>query len=79
MLEAVLWRLCTGAPWRDLPTRYGPWQTAYSRFRRWQRAGVWERALTGLQAEGDATGALDWTLHFVDGTTIRAKATRRGR
>jgi transposase len=72
VVNAILWRLKTGAPWRDLPERYGPWQTAYSRFRRWQRAGVWDRVLAALQAEGDARGELDWTLHFVDGTSVRA-------
>lgn len=72
VVEAILWRLRAGAPWRDLPERYGPWQTAYSRFRRWQAAGVWERALAALQAEGDAAGDLDWALHFLDGTTVRA-------
>jgi transposase len=72
VVNAILWRLKTGAPWRDLPERYGPWQTVYSRFRRWQQAGVWERVLAALQATGDATGALDWSLHFLDGTTVRA-------
>jgi len=72
IVNAILWRLTTGVPWRDLPERYGPWQTAYSRFRRWQQAGVWERVLAALQAEADAAGALDWSLHFLDGTTIRA-------
>ena len=72
VVEGILWRLRTGAPWRDLPERYGPRQTAYSRFRRWQRAGVWDRALAALQAAGDARGELDWALHFGDGTTVRA-------
>lgn len=72
VVDGILWRLATGIPWRDLPERYGPWRTAYSRFRRWQQAGVWARALEALQAEGDAAGDLDWTLHFVDGTSIRA-------
>src|SRR3712207_945469 len=72
VLNGILWRLKTGAPWRDLPERYGNWQTAYSRFRRWQAAGVWDRALAALQAGGDAAGDLDWSLHFVDGTTVRA-------
>jgi transposase len=72
VVEGILWRLRTGAPWRDLPERYGPWQSAYTRFRRWQRAGVWDRALAALQAEADARGELDWGLHFLDGTTIRA-------
>ena len=72
VVEAVLWRLRTGAPWRDLPERYGPWQSVYTRFRRWQQAGVWGRALAALQAAADARGDLDWSLHFLDGTTIRA-------
>jgi transposase len=72
IIEGVLFRLRTGVPWRDLPERYGPWQTVYSRFRRWQRAGVWARVLAALQAEADAEGGLDWSLHFVDGTTVRA-------
>jgi transposase len=41
ILNGILWRLTTGAPWRDLPERFGPWQTVYARFRRWQQAGVW--------------------------------------
>lgn len=72
VVEGVLWRLRTGAPWRDLPERYGPWQSVYTRFRRWQAAGVWDRALAALQTEANARGDLDWTLHFLDGTIIRA-------
>jgi transposase len=72
VLNAIFWRLRTGAPWRDLPERYGPWQTAYSRFRRWQRAGVWDRILAELQSGADARGEVDWALHVVDGTTVRA-------
>lgn len=72
VVEGILWRLRTGAPWRDLPGRYGPWQSAYTRFRRWQAAGVWDRALVALQAEADARGDLDWSLHVVDGTVVRA-------
>ena len=72
MVNGILWRLKTGAPWRDLPERYGPWQTVYARFRRWQQAGVWDRVLAALQTEGDATGTLDWSLHFIDGSTVRA-------
>jgi transposase len=72
ILNGILWRLATGAPWRDLPERYGPWQTVYSRFRRWQRAGLWECILAALQQDGAARGDLDWSLHFVDGSTVRA-------
>ena len=72
IINGIVWRLCTGVPWRDLPERYGKWQTVYSRFRRWQAAGVWERVLRAVQAAADARGELDWTLHFVDGSVIRA-------
>jgi transposase len=72
VINAIVWRLRTGAPWRDLPERYGPWQTVYSRFRRWQRAGVWDRVLAALQQAADGRGELDWSLHFMDGTTVRA-------
>jgi transposase len=72
ILNGILWRVRTGAPWRDLPARYGKWRTVYSRFRRWQLAGVWDRVLAALQAEADARGEVDWRLHFLDGTVIRA-------
>ena len=72
IINGIVWKLATGVPWRDLPERYGPWQTVYSRFRRWQRAGIWDRLLAAVQAEGDAVGALDWSVHFLDGTTVRA-------
>src|SRR3954454_23654510 len=64
ILNAILWRLATGVPWRDLPERYGPWQTVYSRFRRWQRAGIWDRVLAALHADGHGRREVDWTLHF---------------
>lgn len=50
MLNAILWVVRTGAPWRDLPERYGPWQSVYDRFVRWQADGVWER-VTSVLAE----------------------------
>jgi transposase len=72
ILDGILWKLRTGAPWRDLPERYGPWSTVYSRFFRWRRAGVWDRLFGAVLARADAAGELDWDLHFVDGTVIRA-------
>jgi transposase len=72
VVNAILWRLATGVPWRDLPARYGSWKTVYSRFRRWQQAGIWDQVLATLLAEADAAGELDWSLHFLDGTTVRA-------
>ena len=72
VLNGILWKLATGAPWRDLPERYGPWSSVYTRFRRWTRAGVWDRIFAAIQRQADAAGQLDWTVHFVDGTTVRA-------
>ena len=72
VVEGIVCRLRTGVSWRDLPEHYGPWQSVYSRFRRWQEAGVWDRALAALQADADARGDLDWSLHFLDATNIRA-------
>jgi transposase len=72
IVDGIVWRLATGVPWRDLPERFGPWRTVYSRVRRWQQQGVWDRVLAALRAEADAAGDLDWALHFLDGTTVRA-------
>jgi len=72
VLDGILWLLRTGAPWRDLPERYGPWCTVASRFYRWRRAGLWDRLLAAVQQQADAAGQLDWTTHYVDGTIIRA-------
>jgi transposase len=72
MLNAMLWLHATGAQWRDLPERYGPWQSVATRFYRWVQAGVWDAILAALQRQGDAAGRLDWSAHFVDGTVIRA-------
>jgi transposase len=72
VLNGILWILRTGAPWRDLPERYGPWKTIYSRFRRWQRAGIWERVLRALQTEAAHDGSLDGSLSMIDSSHIRA-------
>jgi transposase len=54
LIDGIRWRTRTGAPWRDVPARYGPWQTVYGLFRRWQRDGTWQQLLTGLQAQAGA-------------------------
>jgi transposase len=72
VVNGILWRLGTGAPWRDLPERYGPWQSVYTRFRRWRLAGVWDRVFAAVQRQADAAGRVDWALQFVDGTVVRA-------
>jgi transposase len=45
VIDGILWRLRTGAPWRDVPERYGPWQTCHERFKRWEEEGTWARLL----------------------------------
>ena len=72
IVNGILWVLRTGAPWRDLPERYGPVGTVASRFYRWREAGVWDRVLAALQAAADARGEVDWSLPFVDATIVRA-------
>ncbi len=84
ILNGLLWLIRTGAPWRDLPSEYGPWQTVATRFYRWRRAGIWDRVLADLQQQADVAGDLDWSLHHVDGTIIfahqhAAGAQKRGR
>src|SRR5918992_2604117 len=71
VINALLWKLATGAPWRDLPERYGPWPSVYTRFRRWTRAGVWERIFAAVQRQADAGGAIGWGPHFVGGAGDR--------
>lgn len=72
VINGILWILRTGAPWRDLPERYGKWQTVYSRFYRWQKNGIWERIFAQLQQRNDASGDVDWEIHYVDGSIVRA-------
>ena len=72
LLNGILWILHTGAPWRDLPERYGPWQTVASRFYRWRNAGIWDAILAAIQQQDDVLGRIDWSMHFVDGTIVRA-------
>jgi transposase len=71
ILNGILWRLRTGAPWRDLPSRYGPWQTCYDRFVRWRREGTWERLLSDVQTKSEAVGEVEW-LVSVDSSVVRA-------
>ena len=78
VVNGIVWRLRTGAPWRDLPERYGSWKTVYSRFRRWQQSGVWDGILGEVQAEEGGRGNLDWSLHSVDGTVVRAHQSAAG-
>ena len=72
IINGILWILRTGAPWADLPERYGPRGTVSSRYYRWRKAGVWDRLFAAVQQQADQEGRLDWDVHFVDATVIRA-------
>lgn len=65
-VEAVFWILRTGSPWRDLPTSFGPWNSAYQRFKRWSVRGVWHRVFTELSKDSD------FEELYLDGTIVRA-------
>lgn len=78
MLNGVMWILRSGAPWRDVPRRYGPWETVYRRFREWQTQGVLDRILERLQLKLDEHGYIDWDLWCIDGTSIRASRAAAG-
>jgi transposase len=71
-LEAVLWRVRTGAPWRDLPNESGRWSSVFQRFRRWVRAGVFERLFEQASDEPDFECAL------IDGTIVSAHRKASG-
>ncbi len=72
IVDATLWILRTGAPWRDLPERYGPWRSVATRFYRWTKSGLWERILAALRRIADARGGIDWEVHMVGRTSVRA-------
>src|SRR2546423_7756078 len=72
IINGILWILRTGAPWRDLPERYGPWGTVASRFYRWRKAGLWQRLFEAIQQQADAAGKMNWAIHYIDGTIVRA-------
>ena len=78
MWNGIFWILRTGAPWRDLPERFGPWQTVYDRFSRWRREGVFDRIVNALQIRLDREGRIDWNLWCIDGTQIRASRAAAG-
>ncbi|MFB9991929.1 IS5 family transposase [Deinococcus oregonensis] len=78
IISGILWVLRTGAPWRDVPERFGKWTTISSRFRRWTAKGIWQQVWAELQRQADQKGQLDWSMHFVDGTVVRAHQCAAG-
>lgn len=72
MVEAMIWVLRTGAPWRDLPPEYGPWQSVYTRFSRWSAKGVLAALFEALSRERDDEG------YLIDATIMRAHQDASG-
>jgi transposase len=65
VLNGIFWVLRSGSPWRDLPERYGPYTTCYNRFRRWAKAGVWDRIMDAI------TDSYGGDVRMIDGTSVR--------
>ena len=70
LIEGSIYRLRTGCAWRDLPAKFGPWQTVWKRHARFCKDGTWDAVLIALQAEADARGEIDWNVS-VDSTVAR--------
>ena len=71
-LEAVLWRVRTGLPWRDLPPGFGNWNSVFRRFRRWAEGGVFERIFNEI------SGTPDFEYAMIDGTIVQAHQKASG-
>src|SRR6476469_2496590 len=70
VINGILWKLRTVAPWRDLPERYGPWKTCHERLRVWTADGTWDRILAAAQVRDDGQ-PVHWTIS-VDSSVVRA-------
>lgn len=70
VLNAIVWKLTTGAPWRDIPERYGPWKTAQERLRLWEADGTWDKIFSHVQTHNDGE-PVELVVH-VDSTSVRA-------
>ena len=72
IMNAIFYVLRTGMPWRDLPTRYGPYTTAYNRFNRWSRRGIWKRVFDQLASKSRDS------LYLIDSTIVKAHRAASG-
>jgi transposase len=72
VVDGIFWILRTGAPWRDLPSEFGKWQTAWDLFDKWSASGVWDRILKRLQAAFVDAKQIDDGLWCIDGSVVRA-------
>lgn len=71
VINGIIHRLGTGVQWRELPERFGPWQTVHKRHALWSADGTWDRLLQHVQAQVDAAGGIDWDA-VVDSSVMRA-------
>lgn len=78
MVDAILYVLRTGCPWRDLPEEFGPWQSVYHWFNTWSGDGTLDEVLHRLVAAHIDVGAIDEELWCVDGTHVRAARCAAG-
>ncbi len=78
MLNGILWLLRTGSTWRDLPERFGSWQTVYDHFAKWQALGAYDRILEALHIRLDAEGAIAYGLWCIAGSSVRASRAAAG-
>lgn len=69
-VEGIAWRFRTGSPWRDVPERFGNWNSIYGWFADWCKDGTWQRVLAAVQGRAQTGGDLDWTVS-VDSTITR--------
>jgi len=76
ILEGIAWRFRTGSPWRDLPERFGPWQTVYDRHNLWSENGTYAVLFRHLLAEADADGELDWLVRSTPRSCGRTSTPR---
>ena len=65
VLNGIFWRLRSGAPWADIPERYGPYTTCYNRFVRWRAAGVWGQILKAVSK------AYNGKIQMIDSSVVR--------
>ncbi|MGF6690581.1 transposase [Metapseudomonas resinovorans] len=77
MLNGIFWILCSGAAWRDLPERFGPWSTVYQRLRDWRDDGTFDRVLERLHVRLNQEGLIDMDTWIIDSTAERASLFRR--
>ena len=78
VLNGIFWILRSGAAWRDLPERYGPWTTVYDRFRRWRERGLFDTMLNALEAQARRAEQIDFEFSAIDGSTVRAHKSAAG-